>query len=117
MKNLSALAAILLLAGCSTTSTDKTEQVVEEVVTETQVVVEEVAAPISLTVITNPADARVRIMNINPVYKAGIELKEGKYDIEVSKAGYLTYRKWVSVDKKTILTVELDTMEASQSAQ
>jgi len=73
-------------------------------------------APISLTVITNPADARVRIMNIAPVYQDAMELKEGKYDIEVTKAGYLTYRKWVVVDKKTILTVELDEIAADQSA-
>ncbi|MEM5548306.1 hypothetical protein [Pseudoalteromonas fuliginea] len=115
MKNLSALAAILLLSGCSTTST--VDKVVTEVVTEAKVDVEEVVAPISLTVITTPADARVRIMNINPIYQDAIELKEGKYDIEVSRAGYQTYRKWVVVDKKTILTVGLDEALTSQSEQ
>ena len=113
MKKLSALALLLILTGCSTTSpVQETEQVSVEPVNE---VVEE-NAPISLTVITNPADARVRIMNIVPVYQDAMELKEGKYDIEVTKAGYLTYRKWVVVDKKTILTVELDEIAADQSA-
>jgi uncharacterized lipoprotein YajG len=113
MKKLSALALLLILTGCSTTSpVQETEQVSVEPVNE---VVEE-NAPISLTVITNPADARVRIMNIAPVYQDVMELKEGKYDIEVTKAGYLTYRKWVVVDKKTILTVELDEIAADQSA-
>ncbi|MBL1385506.1 MAG: PEGA domain-containing protein [Colwellia sp.] len=113
MKKLSALALLLILTGCSTTSpVQETEQVSVESVNE---VVEE-NAPISLTVITNPADARVRIMNIAPVYQDAMELKEGKYDIEVTKAGYLTYRKWVVVDKKTILTVELDEIAADQSA-
>lgn len=113
MKKLSALALLLILTGCSTTSpVQETEQVSVEPVNE---VVEE-NAPISLTVITNPVDARVRIMNIAPVYQDAMELKEGKYDIEVTKAGYLTYRKWVVVDKKTILTVELDEIAADQSA-
>ena len=113
MKKLSALALLLILTGCSTTSpVQETEQVSVEPVSE---VVEE-NAPISLTVITNPADARVRIMNIAPVYQDAMELKEGKYAIEVTKAGYLTYRKWVVVDKKTILTVELDEIAADQSA-
>ncbi|GAA58418.1 hypothetical protein P20652_0272 [Pseudoalteromonas sp. BSi20652] len=113
MKKLSALALLLILTGCSTTSpVQETEQVSAEPTNE---VVEEIA-PITLTVITNPSDARVRIMNIGPVYQDAMELKEGKYDIEVTKAGYLTYRKWVVVDKKTILTIELDEIVADQSA-
>ena len=114
MKNLSLLAAAVILTGCSTTSSvNKPEEVVIEPTSQ----VSEENAPISLTVITNPADSRVRIMNIVPVYQDAIELDAGKYDIEVSKAGYVTYRKWVTVDKKTILTIELDEKQLSQSAQ
>lgn len=116
MKKISALAAIMILTGCSTTATNnEVQQPTENNSALTEV--PEALAPISLTVITNPSDARVRIMNIAPVYQDAIELKEGKYDVEVSKPGYLTYRKWVVVDKKTILTVELDQMEPTQSAQ
>ncbi|MEG3759798.1 PEGA domain-containing protein [Pseudoalteromonas carrageenovora] len=117
MKKISALAALLILSGCANTSKmNETEQVVEENVAEVQTEITEAVAPISLTVITNPSDARVRIMNIKPVYEDAIELKEGEYDVEVSKPGYLTYRKWVAVDKKTILTVNLDEVAATEAA-
>jgi len=117
MKKLSALAALLILSGCANTSkTNEAEQVVEDNAAEVQAEVVEAVAPISLTVITNPTDARVRIMNIKPVYQDAIELKEGEYDVEVSKAGYQTYRKWVVVDKKTILTVNLDEVAATEAA-
>lgn len=109
MKKISTLAAILLLSGCSTTTTvDEKNQASEDTITQAQTPVEEVVEVISLTVATQPSDARVRIMNIKPKYENGIELKEGKYDVEVSKPGYNTYREWVVVDKRTILTVELD---------
>ena len=41
-----------------------------------------------LYVKTTPADAKVRILNIGPVYQAGMLLKPGSYKIEVSKLGY-----------------------------
>ena len=114
MKKLSALFALLVLAGCSSSyDVESQPEPIAEVTPE--VVVDE--SVISLTVVTTPDDARVRIMNIKPVYEDGIELDEGKYDIEVTKPGYLTYRKWVVVDKKTILTIELDSIESIQAAQ
>ncbi|SDK23498.1 bifunctional serine/threonine-protein kinase/formylglycine-generating enzyme family protein [Microbulbifer yueqingensis] len=51
----------------------------------------------ALYINTSPADARVRIMNIAPTYRAGMELEPGKYDVEVSKAGYDSERRWVSI--------------------
>ena len=47
-----------------------------------------------LTVIPTPGDARVRIMNIQPRYRDGIQLTPGAYDIEVSAPGYRTYRRF-----------------------
>ncbi len=114
MKKLSALFAFLILAGCS--SSPDIEPQPEPIVEPSSEVIEDESV-ISLTVITTPDDARVRIMNIKPVYEDGIELNEGKYDIEVTKPGYLTYRKWVNVDKKTILTIELDSIESIQASQ
>jgi formylglycine-generating enzyme required for sulfatase activity len=50
-----------------------------------------------LYVKTDPTDARVRILNIKPLYKEGIELSPGSYHIEVSRAGYLTEKRWIRV--------------------
>ncbi|MBQ4800065.1 PEGA domain-containing protein [Pseudoalteromonas sp. MMG006] len=117
MKKISTLATLLLLSGCSTTSSvDKMQQMTKEEAVQIQEKTVEAVAPVSLTVITNPRDARVRIMNIKPVYEDAIVLDEGKYDVEVSKSGYLTYRKWVVVDKKTILTINLDEVAATEAA-
>ncbi len=45
------------------------------------------------TIKTLPANARVRIMNIKPKYRDGIELEDGAYDMLVDAAGYYSWRK------------------------
>jgi WD40 repeat protein len=62
----------------------------------------------TLTVKPEPADARVRIMNIQPRYHDGIALALGRYDIEVSQEGYYTYREWLTLSEDTILPVSLE---------
>ncbi|MBB3061470.1 bifunctional serine/threonine-protein kinase/formylglycine-generating enzyme family protein [Microbulbifer rhizosphaerae] len=57
-----------------------------------------------LTVQPRPRDARVRVMNINPRYRPGILLEPGKYDLEVSRPGYTTLRRWMEI-KDSDLTV------------
>ena len=46
--------------------------------------------PAAFTVVVEPAEARVRILNIGPPYSAGMELAAGSYDVEVSAPGYVT---------------------------
>ncbi len=61
-----------------------------------------------LTVRTEPAGARVRIMNIKPSYRAGMTLSTGRYDFKVSKSGYRTYRRWHTLKAgKQVLTIKL----------
>ncbi|MCL1036645.1 hypothetical protein L2750_05695 [Shewanella submarina] len=50
---------------------------------------------IPLTVKSNAPGARIRIMNIKPKYKAGMQLPVSNYDIQVSAPGYQTERRWV----------------------
>ncbi len=50
-----------------------------------------------LFVTPNPADARVRIMNISDKYYNGIELDPGRYKVEVSSTGYITKTQWVDI--------------------
>jgi formylglycine-generating enzyme required for sulfatase activity len=57
-----------------------------------------------LYVRTTPPDSRIRVLNIKPMYRDGIELRPGDYHIEVSKRGFTTERRWASLspgeDKK-----------------
>jgi len=61
----------------------------------------------SLTIKTIPFNAKVQIMNIKPKYYDGIKLKNGKYDIRVSKKGYKTVRAWIELNKDEYFTVTL----------
>ena len=47
-----------------------------------------------LTVETHPGDARVRVMNIEPVYHDAMALAPGPYDILVDAPGHRPYRAW-----------------------
>jgi len=44
-----------------------------------------------------PSDARVRILNIGPVYERGMALDPGSYHVEVSKDGYGMENRWVEL--------------------
>jgi hypothetical protein len=51
-----------------------------------------------LTVKATPPDSLITVMNIKSVYSPAIPLECGKYNILVEKQGYITYRRWVTVD-------------------
>ena len=55
-----------------------------------------------------PQGSRIRIMNIVPKYTAGILLEKGKYNIQITKPGYKTFRQWIEVDDEKQLTVTLE---------
>ena len=50
-----------------------------------------------LYVSTEPTGAKVRILNIGPVYREGMELAGGSYHLEVSAPGYRTDRQWLKL--------------------
>jgi len=56
----------------------------------------------ALTVNTVPEDATIRIMNIKPIFKQGILLAPGEYDILVSKTGYTPRRQWITVNDRDV---------------
>jgi len=41
-----------------------------------------------------PSSARVRVMNIATVFRDGMDLEPGSYDIEMTAPGHRTYRGW-----------------------
>ncbi len=54
-----------------------------------------------------PEKASIRILNIKPKFKQGMDLSPGKYQISVSAQGFRTGIKWVSLDKGRSLTVQM----------
>ena len=57
----------------------------------------------SFTVEVEPPHARVRVMNIAPVYEPGIMLAAGSYTVEVSASGYETVTEVVQHDVKPLV--------------
>ena len=56
----------------------------------------------SLKVVTTPASARVRILNIPDRYQPNIMLAPGRYHLEVSMAGYETRYQWIEIIDQNI---------------
>ena len=50
-----------------------------------------------LYVDAEPEGSRIRVLNIGPPYRRGMELEKGRYHIEVSHIGYETIKKWVDL--------------------
>ena len=50
----------------------------------------------SFTVVVQPSEARVRILNIGPRYSAGMKLPAGEYEVEASAEGYETATETVA---------------------
>lgn len=59
-----------------------------------------------LTVHTRPQKATIRILNIRPIYKPGMELIAGQYHLEVSAPGYSTEKRWVDLASGDYATVD-----------
>jgi len=59
----------------------------------------DLAGLVRLTILPRPSDARVRIMNIRPIYEDGIILTPGRYLIEVSHPEYHEFQQWITLDQ------------------
>jgi len=56
----------------------------------------------ALTIRVKPLDARIRILNIKPRYRAGIRLDPGDYHISVSRSGYVTRNEWIRLGRSDL---------------
>ncbi len=72
------------------------------------------AGKASLFVSVSPENARVRILNIKPLFRQGLELSEGRYHIEVSAKGYQLDKQWINLaqGESRQLRVELQPVAA-----
>lgn len=50
-----------------------------------------------LTINTWPSDAQIKFLNASEVYQPDMELKPGRYFIEISKSGYRYYTNWIEL--------------------
>ncbi|MGD9229352.1 MAG: caspase family protein [Desulfobacterales bacterium] len=64
-----------------------------------------------LYVNVTPRDSKIRILNIKPRYTPGIELNSGSYHLEVSREGYITERKWITVTSNQDIQVDIDLVQ------
>lgn len=55
-----------------------------------------------ITVVTQPADARVRILNIVDRYQDNMQLSPGRYHVEVAKPGFAMQREWVRLEDRDL---------------
>ena len=57
-----------------------------------------------LWVETDPAEAKVAILNLPTEFTQGLELAPGRYELEVSADGFETQRKWIELGWEKIGT-------------
>ena len=71
---------------------------------------------VSLSIKTSPDNARIRILNIGPKYQQGIQLKPGRYHIEVSQSGYKRHTEWIELkNEDTIHSVVLKEKQQAET--
>ncbi|WP_049781042.1 bifunctional serine/threonine-protein kinase/formylglycine-generating enzyme family protein [Hahella chejuensis] len=73
-------------------------------------------AKTAFTVDVTPADAKIRILNIQPKYEEGIPLDPGRYLLEVSAPGYEKLTRWTEISgeqfTEQVFLVEKDALES-----
>jgi len=76
---------------------------------DTQKIHYNLAGLVKLNILPRPSEARVRIMNIRPVYEDDMILTSGRYLIEVNHPGYYEFQEWIKLEQgERKLTVLLD---------
>jgi formylglycine-generating enzyme required for sulfatase activity len=60
-----------------------------------------------LFVETHPKDALVKILNIRPRFVQGMELKSGRYNLEVSAKGYAVKKEWIPLTAGEDKTIQI----------
>jgi len=70
-----------------------------------------------LFVVTEPKDARVRILNIKPRFYQGMDLDPGKYYVEISASGYKTKKGWVELTagEDETISVQLEPIDPKEA--
>lgn len=68
-----------------------------------------------LTILTQPHEANVRIINSEIAYAQGVKLPIGSYQVEVSASGYEPLTKWIDLSQKTAFEFQLSPLLVDQT--
>jgi serine/threonine-protein kinase PpkA len=63
---------------------------------------EKTASTYALTINVTPKKSRVKLLNTSSKYSDGITLAPGRYQVELSKPGYVTKTEWVEIKNQAI---------------
>jgi len=98
----------ILLYGCSKPQTTPTShQEFHTAAPSKEKLVKEVKTTHYKLNILAPKGSKIRILNIKPKYHKNMELKAGKYLIEVTKPSYAKFKKWITLNKDLEYKVQL----------
>ncbi len=65
-----------------------------------------------LEITTWPGDAKIRVLNIGPKYQSGMKLPAGRYQVEISRAGYKSLKQWVEIASEEYAEYDLELQQA-----
>jgi formylglycine-generating enzyme required for sulfatase activity len=69
------------------------------------------------TLNVKPENATIRILNIREKFYQGMTLSPGQYHLEISKSGYETYKKWITIKAGDKLDLNIDLKPLSRAKQ
>ena len=69
-----------------------------------------------LYVTVNPSDARIRILSHALAFTNGMTLSQDRYQLEVSKPGYETRTRWVTIDSNQSIDLNITLKKAATAA-
>lgn len=55
-----------------------------------------------LSIYTNPENSTITLLNSDMAYSRGVKLEPGNYRVAISKPGFITKKKWVTIDKNNV---------------
>ncbi len=70
-------------------------------------------AATTFSIRSDPASARVVFLGRREIYRSGMDLAQGSYQVEVSATGYKTRREWVEHDGTGPYRIELERLGSS----
>lgn len=51
-----------------------------------------------LSIFTNPEGSKITLINSDTAYSRGVKLEPGNYRVAISKPGFITKKKWITID-------------------